>query len=41
MGERTDTRVMQVIYAVDAPTGAPLLTGQVLDVFIERADRSS
>ena len=39
MGERTDTRVMQVIYAIEAPAdGKPLglLTGQVLDVFIER-----
>lgn len=39
MGERTDTRVMQVIYAIGEPKdGKPvdLLTGQVLDVFIER-----
>jgi multidrug efflux pump subunit AcrA (membrane-fusion protein) len=39
MGERTDTRVMQLIYAVEPPTdGRPLglLTGQVLDVYIER-----
>ncbi|MBL9119280.1 MAG: biotin/lipoyl-binding protein [Phycisphaerae bacterium] len=39
MGERTDTRVMQVIYAIEpSKDGRPadLLTGQVLDVFIER-----
>ncbi len=45
MGERTDTRVMQVIYAVEpsssAEAGAPLLTGQVLDVFIERSEPAS
>jgi HlyD family secretion protein len=42
MGERTDTRVMQVIYAVEPArsdeVAAPLLTGQVLDVFIERSE---
>jgi HlyD family secretion protein len=40
MGERMDTRVMQVIYAIDPPAdGAQttLLPGQVLDAFIERA----
>jgi HlyD family secretion protein len=43
MGERTDTRVMQVIYRIGSPKGQPsaepsrLLAGQVLDVFIERA----
>ncbi len=39
MGERTDTRVMQVIYAIgDSRDGKPaeMLVGQVLDVFIER-----
>lgn len=47
MGERTDTRVMQVVYAIGEPTsggeteGTPLLTGQVLDVFIERQERAA
>ncbi len=44
MGERLDTRVMQVIYAFDSPAdGKPLglLPGQVLDVFIEREDGSA
>lgn len=39
MGERMDTRVMQVIYAIEPPAdGKPLglLSGQVLDTFIER-----
>jgi multidrug resistance efflux pump len=31
--ERVDTRVLQVIYAVDAP-GAPLFVGQQVDVFL-------
>jgi HlyD family secretion protein len=44
MGERTDTRVMQLIYAIEEPKegAAParpsgLLPGQALDVFIERS----
>jgi multidrug efflux pump subunit AcrA (membrane-fusion protein) len=40
MGERMDTRVMQVIYAIEDPKdGKPLdlYTGQVLDVFIARS----
>lgn len=39
MGERTDTRVMQVIYEVRPPSSGErveLLIGQALDVFIER-----
>ena len=32
--ERVDTRVMQVIYALDA-AGATILPGQQLDIFIE------
>jgi multidrug resistance efflux pump len=36
--ERVDTRVMQVIYALDV-TGKPVLVGQQLDVFIEGAPR--
>ncbi len=39
MGERMDTRVMQVIYAIEQPAdGKPigLLPGQVLDVFVNR-----
>jgi HlyD family secretion protein len=32
--ERVDTRVLQVIYAID-PTGVPIYVGQQLDVFIE------
>jgi multidrug resistance efflux pump len=32
--ERVDTRVMQVIYVIDAP-GVPLYVGQQLDVFLE------
>jgi HlyD family secretion protein len=32
--ERVDTRVLQVLYAVEAPRGA-LYVGQQLDVFIE------
>ncbi len=35
--ERVDTRVLQVIYAVEAPH-PPLHPGQVLDVFIREAD---
>jgi multidrug efflux pump subunit AcrA (membrane-fusion protein) len=42
MGERTDTRVMQVIYAVETDeTAPPLLVGQALDVFIDRGEARS
>jgi multidrug resistance efflux pump len=34
--ERVDTRVLQVIYAVEAE-GAPLYVGQQMDVFIDAA----
>ena len=33
-GERVDTRVLQVIYAVESTPGIPLYVGQQLDVFI-------
>ena len=36
--ERTDTRVLQVIYAFDPPPDVPLYVGQQMDVFIEDAD---
>jgi HlyD family secretion protein len=34
--ERTDTRVLQVIYAVEKP-GVPLYVGQQVDVFLDAA----
>ncbi|MDZ4287901.1 MAG: biotin/lipoyl-binding protein [Prosthecobacter sp.] len=33
--ERVDTRVLQVIYELKAPSGKPLYVGQQVDVFIE------
>ena len=33
--ERVDTRVLQVIYAVDGPTNNKLFDGQQVDVFID------
>jgi multidrug efflux pump subunit AcrA (membrane-fusion protein) len=36
--ERIDTRVLQVIYAVEAVGDAPLYVGQQMDVFIEAAE---
>ncbi len=33
--ERVDTRVLQVIYALRPPQGAPIYVGQQVDVFIE------
>ncbi|MES2997225.1 MAG: HlyD family efflux transporter periplasmic adaptor subunit [Verrucomicrobiota bacterium] len=35
--ERVDTRVLQVIYSLDRPEGAPLYVGQQIDVHIEAA----
>ncbi len=37
--ERVDTRVLQVIYALDRPTEVPLYVGQQVDVFIEAPER--
>jgi HlyD family secretion protein len=37
--ERVDTRVLQVIYALDRPIEVPLYVGQQVDVFIEAPER--
>lgn len=37
--ERVDTRVLQVIYALEAPDDRPVYVGQQLDVFIDAAAR--
>lgn len=37
VGERVDTRVLQVIYRL-APGGAPLFAGQQVDIFIEASE---
>ncbi|MGL5020345.1 MAG: efflux RND transporter periplasmic adaptor subunit, partial [Luteolibacter sp.] len=37
--ERVDTRVLQVIYALDRPLDVPLYVGQQVDVFIEAPER--
>ncbi len=37
--ERVDTRVLQVIYALDRPADVPLYVGQQVDVFIEAPER--
>jgi hypothetical protein len=34
--ERVDTRVLQIIYALD-PAALPVFVGQLMDVFIEAA----
>ena len=36
-GERTDTRVLQAIYALD-PAAMPVFVGQQVDVYIEAAE---
>jgi HlyD family secretion protein len=36
--ERVDTRVLEVLFKVDAATAAPLYPGQLVDVFIESAE---
>ena len=39
-GERTDTRVLQAIYALD-PAAMPIFVGQQVDVFIDAAPVAS
>ena len=33
--ERVDTRVLQIIYRFDRPTGASIYVGRQMDVFLE------
>ena len=37
--ERVDTRVIEALYAL--PSGAPVIVGQRVDVFIEASDRAA
>lgn len=37
--ERVDTRVLQIIYAFDVPSEAPVYVGQQVDVFIQAPER--
>jgi len=38
-GERVDTRVLQIIYRFDRPTGAGIYVGQQMDVFLDAGKR--